>query len=119
MRRYTKMRRANGRDCMNKAEEQFAAYLRTQDWVREWQYEAMKFCLAPRTFYTPDFLVVEEETMELSLIDVKALWGNRSFPHVEDDAMVKLKVCAQKFPYFHWKLAWFDKAQGTWQWREI
>lgn len=58
--------------------------------VLAWRFEAVKFRLAKKTFYSPDFLVTYTDRMELH--EVKGHW--------EDDARVKIKVAAEAFPEF-------------------
>jgi len=54
----------------------------------------MKLRLANKTFYTPDFFVITEEHMEFH--ETKG-W-------MRDDANVKLKVAATRFPWFRFIL---------------
>ena len=61
-----------------------------------WRFEAIKFRLADRTYYTPDFVVIAADgTIEIH--EVKGFW--------EDDARVKIKVFAEMYPEFHVKAA--------------
>lgn len=78
---------------MNKTE---AAYSQHLEWrlqggeILWYLFEGMKFRLAPKTFYTPDFAVMNVDgTIELH--EVKGFW--------EDDARVKIKVAADMFPF--------------------
>ena len=81
-------------DDMNKLE---AAYYNEVLWpaVREgsvinvW-YEALNFRLAPNTHYLADFLVQNADG-SLEIHEVKGF--------MRDDANVKLKLCAQYFPF--------------------
>lgn len=53
---------------LNKTERQYADYLNSQKMaglVVSYQFEALKLKLAKNTTYTPDFLVVTEECVEL------------------------------------------------------
>jgi hypothetical protein len=56
----------------------------------DWKFEALKFRLAKRTFYTPDFLLVFHDRFEIH--EAKGFW--------EEDARVKIKVAQQMFPWF-------------------
>jgi hypothetical protein len=77
---------------MNKTEEAYyneiiKPRLLTGEYV--WaDFEAIKFRLADKTFYTPDFMVVTKDG-ELECHEVKGFW--------EDDARAKWKVAAEKF----------------------
>jgi hypothetical protein len=78
---------------MNKLEGRYALYLRMQRDRREiesFEFEAIKLRLAPTTFYTPDFLV-QLKNGELECHEVKGFW--------RDDARIKIKVAAAKFPF--------------------
>jgi hypothetical protein len=55
-----------------------------------YQFEGIKFRLADNTFYTPDFSVMNADgTMEIH--EVKGFW--------QDDARVKIKVAADRYPF--------------------
>ena len=78
---------------MNKTEAAFAARLghaRMAGAIIAWEFEPIKLKLARKTFYTPDFLVVEPE--RFIFYEVKGFW--------RDDARVKIKVAAKLYPYF-------------------
>ncbi len=77
---------------MNKTEAAYQVHLsilRSAGEVEWFSFEAMKFRLADKTFYTPDFIVMLP-TGELQAHEVKGFW--------EDDARVKIKVAAETFP---------------------
>lgn len=58
--------------------------------ILEWHFEAVKFKLAPKTFLTIDFMVMlADNTIEFH--DTKGF--------MEDDAAVKIKVAAEKYPF--------------------
>ncbi len=108
--RGRRARRAPGE--MNKLEAKYAEHLESQRMlgeVAEWHYEAIKLRLAPKTFYDTDFLVMLPDG-ELQIHEVKGFW--------EDDARVKIKVAADKFPFrffaFTWdrKLGWVAEEIG-------
>lgn len=72
--------------------------------IRSWEFEAIALILADRTRYHPDFLV-EENDRSITLEEVKGRWY--------DDARVKIKVAARRFPYFRFRaLRPLRKAQG-------
>jgi len=78
---------------MNKLEQDYAAYLHTLLLTGEivsYQYEAVKFRLAKRGFYTPDFMVVCPDRIEFH--ETKGFW--------EEDARLKIKVVAEQHPEF-------------------
>ena len=57
--------------------------------VSWYAFEGMKFRLADKTFYTPDFMVMLVSG-ELEAHEVKGFW--------QDDARVKIKVAAEMYP---------------------
>ncbi|MDR2365852.1 MAG: DUF1064 domain-containing protein [Zoogloeaceae bacterium] len=53
-------------------------------------FEGVKLRLADNTFYTPDFVVMLANG-EMEMHEVKGFW--------QDDARVKIKVAADRFPF--------------------
>ena len=82
---------------MNKWEAEYDAELRVK-WaagVIQWYgFEPIKLRLADSTYYTPDFAVMDAGKLEFH--EVKGFW--------REDALVKFKVAAEKFPFMF--LAW-------------
>lgn len=77
---------------MNKTEAAYAADLEAQKRSGEiawYAFEALKFRLADKTFYTPDFIVMLANG-QLEAHEVKGFW--------QDDARVKIKMAAELFP---------------------
>lgn len=102
---------------MNKTEQAYNDHLLLLYKAGEilcFSFEAIKLRLAPNTFYTPDFLVMQNDC-SLEFHEVKGHW--------EDDARVKVKVAADKYPMFRflavkalpkkqgggWEIEGFDK----------
>ena len=80
---------------MNRTEKAYEERLKKlqDDGLIVWfKFEAIKFKLADRTYYTPDFLVMNAKG-ELEVHEVK---GSPAI--FLDDAKVKVKVCAEMFP---------------------
>jgi hypothetical protein len=95
---------------MNKTEAAYADNLEAKKKagvIIDWKFEALKFRLADRTFYTPDFLVINKGNMEL--IEVKGFW--------RDDARVKIKVAREMFPWFVWTAVMVYR--GGWKYEEF
>lgn len=85
------------KDGMNKTEAAYAAYLELLKKAGEvvaYRYEPCALKLAPKTTYTPDFLVIYPGHMEFH--EVKGF--------ERDDAIVKFKVAAEMFPWFGFKM---------------
>lgn len=55
-----------------------------------YSFEGITLRLADRTTYTPDFIVMLENG-EIEVHEIKGFWT--------DDAKVKIKVAAEKFPF--------------------
>jgi len=77
---------------MNNLEFKYSAKLERMKQAGEilwYSFESMKFRLADKTFYTPDFMVLLKNG-QLEAHEVKGFW--------EDDARVKIKVAAEVYP---------------------
>ncbi|WP_241065491.1 DUF1064 domain-containing protein [Achromobacter insuavis] len=77
----------------NKTEQAYADLLTARlhaGTVAWFEFEGLKFRLADNTFYTPDFTVMLPDG-EIELHEVKGFWT--------DDARVKIKVAAAKYPF--------------------
>lgn len=92
---------------MNKTEQRYLAEVLepavADGTYRSARFEALKLRLAAKTFYSPDFQVVNDETGEIELHEVKGFW--------EDDARVKIKVAAAQFPEFRFVAVQYKKGQ--------
>ena len=78
---------------MNKTERSYAGQLDQMKFAGKilwYGFEAIKLRLADNTFYTPDFAVMAADGV-IELHEVKGFWT--------DDARVKIKVAADKFPF--------------------
>ncbi len=81
---------------MNRLEAAYALHLtmlKNQGDVIWFEYEPMKLRLADNTYLTPDFLVLTNDG-ELQIHETK---GSKAI--YMDDARVKMKVAADKFPF--------------------
>jgi len=89
---------------MNKLEKKYSEILdiwKMAGTITSYRYEAMKFRLAGKTFYTPDFIVTFPDRIECH--EVKGHW--------EDDARVKIKVAAELFPEFAFVAVQYKKKE--------
>jgi Protein of unknown function (DUF1064) len=76
---------------MNGMEKKYAAYLelrRITGEILEWRFEPLKLRLAPKTYYTPDFLLLMHDG-KIELHETKGF--------MEEDANVKIKVAMEMF----------------------
>lgn len=93
---------------MNKLESQYADYLQQKQnagIITSYRFEAIKFRLADRTFYTPDFIVTYPDVIECH--EIKGFW--------EDDARVKIKVAAALFPEFAFVAVQYKKKEWIYE----
>lgn len=101
---------------MNQLEARYSLYLeglkRSED-ILEYQFEPLKLRLADKTYYSPDFMVINKDS-EIEIHEVKST--SKGKPFYEDDAIVKLKVAAEQFP-FKFKMVWINKTLG-WEVKE-
>jgi hypothetical protein len=77
----------------NKTEQAYMDEIESakRDGLVQWYgFERIKFRLADKTFYTPDFLMMLADGT-LRVVEVKGHW--------EDDARVKIKVAAEQYPF--------------------
>ena len=103
---------------MNKTEAAFAAHLETckrghvwaqRGHVYEWyEFEPMRLILGHRCSYTPDFAALDDEG-QLYFFEVKGFW--------RDDARVKIKAAARRFPMFRFVAVTLVKK--TWNYEHI
>lgn len=77
---------------MNKTEAAYAIRLSG----RRWRFEGVTLKLADDCRYTPDFMVIAEDDV-IEFHEVKGHW--------RDDARVKIRVAAEKFPMFRFLAA--------------
>jgi len=63
--------------------------------IVDWRYEQVRFQLAKGTAYTPDFMIIWEDGV-VEFVEYKG-WRRPT-------GIVKIKVAAEKFPWFNWKL---------------
>jgi|SRR5579859_4491113 len=94
------------RPAMNKTEAAYADHLeqlRQVGHIVTWLFEAITLKLGDDCRYTPDFLVIHaDRTVEL--VEVKGFW--------RDDARVKIRVAAQRFPWF--RFTGIRRERGAW-----
>lgn len=92
---------------MNQTEAKYASHLEQLKMIGEiawYSFEAWKFRLADKTFYSPDFIVMKT-TGELEAHEVKGYW--------EDDARVKIKVASAMHPLQFIAVMW-NKKNNCW-----
>jgi hypothetical protein len=79
---------------MNGQEREYADYLHKLQLagkILQYIYEPFSLRLSMGCHYKPDFLIHWADNSELEVHEVKGHW--------EDDALVKIKVAAEKFPF--------------------
>lgn len=92
--------------------------------ITGYRREPIKFRLAGRTWFTPDFQVwqgqrivfaggqaIQESPLKITFVEIKGF--------MRDDAAVKLKVAASLYPEFHWLLITRPTRRDGWQVRRV
>jgi hypothetical protein len=95
---------------MNKTEIAYANYLNVLKKAGEviwFEFEPMNLRLADKCFYAVDFLVMLKNG-QLECHEVKGYWT--------DDALVKIKTAAEKFPF---RFISVRLVKGSWEIREF
>ncbi len=88
---------------MNKTERKYNDYLESKRMKGEilwFKFDCINLRLAEKTFYKPDFFVLTSD-FELQVHEVKGHW--------EDDALVKIKVAAELYPFSFKSVHWNTK----------
>ena len=100
----SKTRKRHIKGTMNKAEKAYSEHLKNDSSVSEFFFESITLLLADNCRYTPDFMVQRMDgTIEFH--EVKAFWKSKQKAHWEDDARVKIKVSAEKYPFIFYGVA--------------
>ena len=111
------MRPAGKKTTMNKQESNYATHLRhlaETSQIVDWMYEPFGLRLAQyRCHYHPDFFVTYEDHFEVH--EVKAFSKKTGKPRWEDDAIIKFKVAANLFPYWKFKIVYFNSVKQLWE----
>lgn len=100
---------------LNKTEREYLEWLRTLGDARIW-VQAITLEIGHKCTYKADFAAMDHTGMRF--IDTKASWNKGKTPHVEDDAMCKIKVCARLYAPMRFLIAWKGR-NGTWQHKEV
>jgi hypothetical protein len=113
------VRRAPGE--MNRNETAYAQHLEVRRHAGEviwFGFEPINLRLAQKTYYRPDFLVMlSDDTLEVHEVKGSKRTSDGVIPWMEEDARIKLKIAAEKFP-FRFKVMFFDRSRG-WLHQEI
>lgn len=87
---------------MNKTEAAYAERLRADTSLAMFRFEPIKLRLADNTYFSPDFMVIAADG-QVELHEVKVEKADGSVL-MEDDAAVKIKVAAEIYDEFVFKL---------------
>lgn len=91
----------------NRLERDYASYLavlQERGLIHAWLYEPFGLRLGAACFYHPDFLVILPDG-SLEIHETKGFW--------RDDARVKIKAAADKFPWF--RFVAIQRNKGQWE----
>lgn len=98
--------------AMNKTERRYSEHLESRKMRGEilwFKFDCINLRLAEKTFYKPDFFVMTSDN-ELQVHEVKGHW--------EDDALVKIKVASDMYPFLFKSVHWNSK-NNAWDFREF
>ncbi len=96
---------------MNKTEQAYAdrlSILHMSNQIKWYRFEGIKLRLADKTFYTPDFAVMNAHGV-MEMHEVKGFW--------RDDARVKIKIAAEQYPFRFIAVQMIAKSKGG-GWKE-
>lgn len=110
--------KATQEEKLNKTERAYLAYLRRLYKEEQIGIQKHRLVLANGCTFTPDFCIAPDENGRVVFYDTKARWKGKDNPHVEDDALVKIKCAANEFRWALFRLTWKNKA-GQWEQRDI
>ena len=99
------------RPKMNKLEMRYSQYLDVLKFtgdIKDWRFESVKLRLADHCVYIPDFLIVLHDG-RCELHECKGF--------MRDDALVKLKVAADQFPWWQFKI--IRRVKGEWNIKSV
>ena len=95
----------------NKTEKAYAdnlEVLRLDGEIRYWRYEPVRLRLADKTWYTPDFMVINND-FEIEFHETKGF--------MREAARVRINVAAEIYPFFTFYLIYSKK--GGWDINQI
>jgi hypothetical protein len=100
-----KRRKPGERNKTEAAYEEHLGILQRAGAVEGFFFEGIKLKLADNTFFTPDFLVFAADGV-VELHDTKGTTSKKradgskeKAPFIEEDAKIKLKIAAERFPF--------------------
>lgn len=99
---------------LNQTESDYLSWLQCQgcQWIG---VQCITLKIGDDCRLTVDFWALDDTG--LRAIDTKACHKGKTTPHIEDDAMVKLKVAARMYPWIHFVIAW--RIENVWHHRAI
>lgn len=95
---------------MNKMEKKYSQHLDALKYsgeILEWYWDKLNLRLADGCFYKPDFMVLKSDN-SLEIHETKGFWT--------DDALVKIKVAADIFPF---RFIAIQLKNGEWEVKEF
>jgi hypothetical protein len=92
---------------MNKTESRYAdqlELLKRAGKIIDWRFNAIRFRIGEAAYYKPDFFIVKPTHFEIH--ETKGSWKAKG----QTAAKVRLKACAELYPWFKWlSVQWDDK----------
>lgn len=113
---------------MNRTEQLYASHLEIQKHlgnVAWWDFEAVKLRLGDDCYFIPDFIIMLADG-SIEVHDTKGTQkhytkkaGEHFVGRIEDDAQVKMRACAERYPFkFYTAFRLPEKQGGTWMKKE-
>jgi len=91
----------------NSTERKFSNQLETarrKGEIQGWKFEAISLKLGEKTWYFPDFLVIDNHE-RIHIVEIKGF--------LRDDSAAKFKIAASNFPEMHFHM--FKNQNGSWK----
>lgn len=115
---------------MNETESAYARELarrQLEEGVSDFLFEGVSLEIGNRCWYTPDFLVIYRDG-SIDFAEVKAWWnpskakaaaGEKGKVGWREDARIKIKAAAARFPWFRFVATWMEPGKPGWQIEEF
>lgn len=92
---------------MNKTEAKYAFVLealKRNGQISEYYFEAIKFRLGDNCYYTPDFMIIDNQGV-VSFDEIKGGF-------IMEDSAIKWKMAVEKYQYFHFRMLQYKAKEG-------
>jgi hypothetical protein len=100
---------------MNGLEKRYAGQLellKRSGNIIDWRFNSIRFRIGKGAWYKPDFFIVKPTHFEMH--ETKGSWKAKG----QAAAKVRLKACAELYPWFKWLAVYWDNKFG-WRYEEF